>query len=728
MVSDPCKPCRSDQNCLLAEGGLVECVDVDSCNSRRRQIGLTDCSKPTPVCQMVINYPKCLKKEQPASCNSCARRGMACNSNGECIDDQCSSFVWPPVGVQLCGSKDSCPVGMKCTGCTLSSTCDSATGEVSFGNNCQPTCERSYLLCNTTTRSSWTTTEQRDCCPVLGIGCSQYNCLNSNPVEEWSSDQKLFCCLNAGKGCTRAAGEFECSDGSEVGRWSFEKQDWCCKNKQIGCSAGYDCNGYVDPSWTTQRLSYCCRKVGKGCSATNGYNCVWSNDTSSPWNSQQKEWCCRNKGVNCPPKDPYTCTNIGNTTFDIEKQWCCANKNIGCKYICQQKWDLRRLWSEDQRKYCCLYDGIGCKANKVNFDCFDISFQWGKQQKDYCCREHDAGCSVDCSAETIHLTPMQSESCCNRTGLHCEVGRAASPQTPTANNNDNNNNNNGNSIGVAPQPASIFYQIKFHSNRGRAMRNPRRAVRKFRMSLLLASPTLRSNPSMITVRYFGALVLSEFIPTGEQRSRWGLSIPAEWNNASPLPTEAVSSKRSVQTLSETMNEVLQTTDKDGMFFEFTLNSESSSEIDSIENELTTAAYATRKSQPTGPFMSNCEGYCYILPAAEFTQVKAMAAPVTPSPTLEDDDGILWTVLWGIFVFLCIIIIALYVRHELKKKKENQDGDSMRSFSIGLCEDMPADHSDISEDVSEDSNDGNCNIKRRRTFAALLDLKEVEVQV
>eukprot|EP01060_Flectonema_neradi_P032271 TRINITY_DN50_c0_g1_i1.p1 TRINITY_DN50_c0_g1~~TRINITY_DN50_c0_g1_i1.p1 ORF type:complete len:933 (+),score=207.25 TRINITY_DN50_c0_g1_i1:903-3701(+) len=679
VVTDPCAICSPNQRCTYSTARGVACVDVDSCTAARRRLNLDDCVAPKK-CQYSQNVPDCVDPAPaPTTCvaASCEARGMVCGPNGDCVENKCADFSWPPAGVQFCGTNGGCPAGMKCTGCTTSGSCDKVTGETTFGNDCRPTCEAFTLTCDVTSRSTWTADEVRDCCTVAGIGCSTYDCLDTTPVEQWTTEQKEYCCSNAGKGCLKPAGEYDCLDGSDSSNWEFAKRKWCCENKQIGCPVGYDCGG-VSSSWSVDQAAYCCKNKNKGCTPSNGFDCTWNNQTIAPWTDKQKEWCCTNEGVRCPPKDPFTCPDDESLYTSAEQRsWCCANKNRACSHNCQVKGAVRQTWSEATRSYCCLYEGIKCNSNTNDFDCFDTSTEWTADRKAYCCKEEDIGCKTECTAAADTLTTAEKTECCDRAGLHCD------PPTGTP--------------AVIPDGMErVKFRLNFRGNWNTASKSPLRMFRKFRMSLYAASKTFRSGSVSITVNFMGALMSGNYIAPDSSIQNWQFRAQASWNvDVSPLPSVITSKSRSVSTLANTFNEAMTSTD--GIYFEYD-GVGTKEDLDAFTSEIAAASLEGAQEPPTGAFGTNNEGFSLILPASENEVLETRGAAGgegTPEPTPKDDDDTNLTWLWillGCLFALCMGAAGFVM---YKKNGDAQRLDDFLTDMEGLEElsntHSPADH-------------------------------------
>ena len=601
--------------------------------------------------------PQCVDPPIPSSCNpaTCEQQSKVCGPNGECVENKCSDFSWPPAEVQFCAPNGGCPAGSKCTGCTASGFCDKVTGETTFGNDCRPTCETFTLTCDVSDKSSWTADEMRDCCTVAGVGCVSYDCLDDMPVEQWSGEQRTYCCNSTGKGCPKPAGEYDCLDGSESINWEFAKRKWCCENRQVGCPVGFDCRG-VTTSWTSQQSEYCCKTKDKGCTTNNGYDCMWNNKTTSPWSDNQRNWCCSNKGVRCPPKDPFTCPDDVSSYTGGQRSWCCANKNRGCMFECQKKAAERKTWPEDRRKYCCLYEGISCKANANDFDCFDTTSEWTAERKTYCCNEQDIGCQTDCTADQSTLSTAEQGRCCETKGLACTGSAPLDPEIPSGG-------------------ESKRFRLSFRGSWGSASRSPLRMVRKFRMSLLAASKTFRAGKVVVVVKYMGALVSGNNVAPNSTINNWQFTLKAAWNvDISPIPSEIASQGRSVSTLSQTLNEA-QTGD-DGIYFDYTAAG-LTADIDSFNSELSMAVSDEKKKPSMGSFSTNNEGYSLILTDSNNELIASRAAAgIVPEPTKKDDNDDESSLTWLWILLGCLGVVCLgagiFIVHRRKQSDQKLD--------------------------------------------------------
>eukprot|EP01060_Flectonema_neradi_P007061 TRINITY_DN1488_c4_g1_i1.p1 TRINITY_DN1488_c4_g1~~TRINITY_DN1488_c4_g1_i1.p1 ORF type:complete len:1438 (+),score=287.55 TRINITY_DN1488_c4_g1_i1:75-4388(+) len=688
VVTDPCAKCSATQKCSIDNMGAATCQDIDSCTLERRKLNLDDCAPPSVCTINNKQYPECVKPS-PNTCDeaACKLEGKVCGTSGACIVDKCAEFSWPPAGVVFCDVNGDCKGDMKCTGCTVSGYCDSATGEKTFGHDCRPTCETFTLNCNA---SNLTPQERKTCCSVEGIGCDSYDCVSSTPVEDWSADQKAFCCKESGRGCPNQPDvKFDCFDTNDVQKWTYEKRVWCCAApRSIGCPViGFDCSG-DNSTWSASQSEYCCKEFGKSCTPTNGFDCTWSNTTSAPWDDVQKEWCCVHEGVRCPPKDPFTCNGAHPTTLPVEEQkWCCANKKLSCQYNCQQKKAARTSWTQTQREYCCLYEGIGCQSNTQGFDCFDtsVAFQWSEVQKKYCCFEEDVGCPIDCTADKSTLSSVQQTTCCESNGRHCS-GEKIQPVVPA--------------VGERK-----MFRFSFRADWTLFSRNPIRMVRKFRMSLFAASKTLQSSPSILEVSYLGALMSDNQVPSDNQKTSWGINALLKWNTDSAIPDvikNAVTASRTVNTLSETMNEAINA--KDGAYFDYYLTGDLTT-VDTIQKEINEQATLGTGSAPKGAFQNNFEGYSLILsdPTNELIETKGAAGMDTPSPPDSDDDkSWLWILLAAVGGFCLIggLVVALVMKKRCSDNDVYVDNLEMHE-GLQLGDDLVVDSPQVYEKVSND---------------------------
>ena len=638
--TDPCGNCTSTQQCQQ-EGGSTKCESIDTCNLARRQEGQLVCLFPENCVIAADGYAICVPPT-PTSCveSECVKQNKVCGPAGDCITDKCIAFSWPPPGVQYCSPDKSCPTGKKCTGCTASATCNSATGATTYGNDCRPTCEIFSLLCNVTEQDSWTPEELRDCCAVASIGCSIYDCLDEMPVEQWSSDKKTFCCNSTGKGCPPKAGEYDCLDSSDLTGWQFVKKQWCCNNKQIGCPVGYDCSSNPS-SWNQEQSTYCCKLKGKGCTATNGYDCTWNNQTTSVWSNKQKDWCCSNAGVRCPPQDLFSCPDNTTQYSDDQSEWCCANRNRGCPYSCQERNTSRQSWTEEQRKYCCLYDGIGCKANIDNFDCFDSSQVWTSKQKKYCCKEEDIGCQISCNG--LLLSESDKVHCCNEKGLYCNE----KIQDPT----------------LSENMIRKRFRLSFRADWGSVVQNPKRMIRMFRLTLYHASRTAVSESANIDIEFIGSKTPIGDFPTNDDLHNWGIIASTNWSMGI-IPAEvnkSVTASRNFRVLSETRNEA--SVASDHLFVYYSLYGTDESVMNSVSHEIDVTGINAAGKNPTGPMHDNAEGYSLILRHPRNELIDRSAGETLPPPSSSSTDSVLLII--GILLGVLILggFVGMYINRQ-----------------------------------------------------------------
>ena len=647
VVTDPCEKCTATQKCSINSKGTATCQEISSCTLARRKLNLDDCIPPALCVVNSESYPMC-KQPKPEPCDAiCKKNGTVCGPDGLCVKDKCADFSWPPAGVEFCDVNKKCSNGMKCTGCTVSGSCDSQTGEKTFGHDCRPTCETFSLNCNAT---NLTREEKKTCCSVEGVGCESYDCTSDEPVEEWSADQRTYCCKEFSRGCKNQPGvKFDCFDTNDVEKWTHEKKVWCCSSpRSIGCPViGFDCTG-SNSTWSSKQSEYCCREFGKSCTPSNGFDCTWNNKTTAPWSDVQKNWCCAHNGVRCPPKEPFTCNGADPGSLPADEQrWCCANKRLSCRFKCQQNKDIRDKWSANQREYCCLYDGVSCKSNTQDFDCFNTSaaFHWSEPRKQFCCLEKDVGCPVDCTAAKVLLTQVQMDDCCKGSGLHCDASSLFPP--------------------VPPGGERKTFRFTFREDWNVFSRNPKRMVRKFRMSLLAASKTLQSSPSVLEVNYIGALMSGNEVPSTSRLPSWGTNALLEWNTDSAIPdvvkNASDTTSRSVAVLSETMNEAVNS--KDGAHIDYYLTG-SIEIVDQIQKEIDAQVKAGSGRKPNGVFQKNLEGYSLILsdPMNNLIQTKSAPGTETPSPSSSSSKSWIWILIASIGG-TCLIggLVVLYLK-------------------------------------------------------------------
>eukprot|EP01060_Flectonema_neradi_P003624 TRINITY_DN1234_c0_g1_i1.p1 TRINITY_DN1234_c0_g1~~TRINITY_DN1234_c0_g1_i1.p1 ORF type:complete len:895 (+),score=240.50 TRINITY_DN1234_c0_g1_i1:97-2781(+) len=547
----------------------------------------------------------------------------------------------------LCGAGGICKKGYKCTGCRQTCSCDS-NGQKVCSKECRPTCEKveDKTDCMAQPFSEW-----------KSMGCKSYSCFGY--VKSPSADEMKYCCEMTGRYCDILdTDKFDCK--SDPKGWSFDQRKWCCEAEEVGCPVPqFDCqlpddsiqimmntDGLLQTAaavgtemWNDEKAAYCCEHFQVGCPSDKElFDCDWSRQTFAAWSEKQSEWCCSVKGVRCP------------IVIDevVEK--------------CQAKSSERALWDEETRKYCCLVEGTGCASEK--YDCYGdnrMVSEWSDDQREWCCNEENIGCKIDCRAPSDLITKdTDKQACCESKGLHCPPVVEEQEEVPKKGNKKS-------------------FRLSFKGSIAKIMENPKRFLKKFRITVLRAAKVVKS--SGLLIKYVGGLMNENEIPPQDARQRWGVSFPKSWN--SQLFADEQVTTRSVATLGHGVSSVneLRTVGDEGAFVEFEITDDNEAVV--IEGSEILSGAVDESRVGGGPLQDNGDGSTMILEPVGKGIDELPPVEVTPKEDSDDNDNTILFVIIGVLTALCMGGVVGFTVYRRSQATDTSSSVSVKTSSFFL---------------------------------------------
>eukprot|EP01064_Diplonema_japonicum_P027855 TRINITY_DN413_c0_g1_i7.p1 TRINITY_DN413_c0_g1~~TRINITY_DN413_c0_g1_i7.p1 ORF type:complete len:404 (+),score=146.25 TRINITY_DN413_c0_g1_i7:548-1759(+) len=363
-------------------------------------------------------------------------------------------------------------------------------------------------------------------------------------------------------------------------------------------------------------------------SPTTAHNCEWSEKTEAPWTAAQKKYCCEKEGVRCPEKKSS-----------------------------EEEAELKKCLMELEKKgesstNCCKVHGVGCPSEK--YVCV-AGETMSKAKREWCCKEKDIGCRVDCEAESLSETE-DKEFCCQEKGTWCGVETQQEQAVPTG---------------------SLSFRLKMKGDAASLLANPKQFLRRFRVSMLAASPALRKKPEDLVVTRIGSLMAGNAVP---KLGRWFVDVPLQWNSE-PLQEGMSFNGRNGKALGAAAVSSSSQVGDDGVFTEyyFKKGSEGKEEVE---------AAVAQALENKGPLADNQRGYGMVVEPVEGG---------TEELKKDDDNDSAWSPLAYAAAaaggLLCVGgVAALSVFH--KKRQASNDEASLTQ----LCQAMEVELEQ--EDASE----------------------------
>eukprot|EP01061_Rhynchopus_euleeides_P007852 TRINITY_DN16908_c0_g1_i1.p1 TRINITY_DN16908_c0_g1~~TRINITY_DN16908_c0_g1_i1.p1 ORF type:complete len:874 (+),score=267.36 TRINITY_DN16908_c0_g1_i1:116-2737(+) len=485
----------------------------------------------------------------------------------------------------------------------------------------------------------WSDVHRTWCCDNKEVGCStpQVNCTGMSPDMQVHPSEVRYCC-NAHQGAWCDKDQFQC--GGNVNMFGRDQQQWCCDKKKVACGAParFECSNMT--SATSEKKMFCCKEHLVGCNdlTEDVFSCEWSKDTSAPWTSAQRDWCCDKKQTRCLSEN--------------------EQKEERALLSCKTSYTTL---TPDQQDACCDKFSIRCKAS-TRFNCSTDVAQWGNDQRDWCCTEEDIACAYSCSA-TIHGAledDAERNFCCDAKGLGCGKSWWDKQQKE---------DEEASTQETKPRNAFRFtFKGKFTAE---LQENPKKILRRMRLTLLKGSSILRADPASLIVKLIGLLNPEGKITTGDSASNWQWPVPLVWNTDLHAEESAlVNTTFFVGTSTSRDAKVLEEAASDSMYVEYDVVGENG---EKTGDELATAA-------KNGELASNTGGYTLPIEGGEVASVAS-----TPKGNDDDDDSTAWWVfvlatLGGV---ACVGMVGFMV---IKSKPSSSSG-PVRFEDCAMMEDV-----------------------------------------
>eukprot|EP01064_Diplonema_japonicum_P022959 TRINITY_DN332_c0_g1_i2.p1 TRINITY_DN332_c0_g1~~TRINITY_DN332_c0_g1_i2.p1 ORF type:complete len:1253 (+),score=299.64 TRINITY_DN332_c0_g1_i2:62-3760(+) len=306
-------------------------------------------------------------------------------------------------------------------------------------------------------------------------------------------------------------------------------------------------------------------------------DCEWTARTKAPWTKKHRHRCCKEQGVRCP---------IDRIIKTIEK----------CKKL---RKGMRTPMS--LIKQCCH---VGMKCARQKYDCDDDEINADAKKQEWCCRNEDKLCSMDCMTQES-LTLDQRDTCCDWKGIGCREPELEEFSRPG-------------------------FLLKMKGAGEELIENPKAFLRKFRMSMLKASPSLAKNPEKLVVTTVGVLMAGYTMPTDDKMPMWSVSVSLSWNRE--LQKEEVTmlknNARTAAALGADSQELIKTATDDGVFAKYYIDGSTHA----IDSEMHAALKDASKGM--GPLTSTDGSSLVVDPVAEGNT----PTTVGKEPTKENTDS------------------------------------------------------------------------------------------